>query len=323
MKKILTIIPAIFLLAAVSCEKEIPVPLEPDGDRLYLECFPACGHDTTYIRLAAALSVTGSGGSRELSGVGLYFRVGGRAYVPQLYSSDDFVYTYKVAAPLVAGDKVFLTASASGYPSVSSESSVPEAAEVDMQREIYDSSILRHRFIVRRNDGSGEKRHYGVVIRGRRSLEVVYADPEKAPETHVSYLDYPYKMSSPVKNGDGGIFADPTIMRVDVNGMNMVIFEDDGGNTPDLEVLVDIPYEEDGYVVSDPEYSVYRQTQYSVDIFSISALAYAYLMPSLNEMMISTGLVPPFIEESNVSGGYGITSCMGCTSSGWISAPEP
>lgn len=312
----------IFLLAAASCEKEIPVPLKPDSGRLYMECFPACGHDTTYIRLAAALSVTESGGSRELSGVSLNFRVGGRAYVPQLYSSDDFVYTYRVAAPLVAGDNVFLKASASGYPSVSSESSVPEEADVDMQREIYDNSILRHRFIVRRDGGSGEKRYYGVVIRGRRSLEMVFADPEKAPETYISYLDYQYRMSSPVNNGNGGIFDDPAIMRVEVNGMNMVIFEDDGGKTPDLEVLVDIPYEEDGYVQVEPEYSIYRQTQYSVDIFSISALAYGYLMPSLNEMMISTGLVPPFIEESNVSGGYGITSCMGCTSSGWISAPE-
>lgn len=322
MRRILATVPLMFILAASACEREIDLPLKPDGGRLYLECYPAEGHDTTYIRLIAALPITDPGASGELSGAKIEFLINGKSSDPVLYSADSHVYTYMVEAPLSQGDQVRVEASADGYPSVSASSSVPPGVTgVDMQREILDGSILRHRFTVRRNDASGEKHYYGIVIRGELRKETTYTDVGKAPETDISYLEYDCMVSSQLKPENEGPSGHETIIRCDINGMDMAVFEDDGGKTRSFEVLVDIPYEEDGYLAAGPEYSIYRRTLYNVEIFSISGLAYGYLNPRVNEALIATGLVPPFISRGNVSGGYGITSCMGCTSSGWIPAP--
>lgn len=322
MRRILATVPFIFILAASACEREIDLPLKPDGGRLYLECYPAGGHDTTYIRLVAALPITDPGASGDLSGARVDFRINGRSFAPELYSADNHVYTYMVNAPLSQGDQVSVEASAEGYPSVSASSSVPPGVTgVEMRREIYDGTMLRHRFTVTRNDNSGEKHYYGIVIRGELHKETTYADAEKAPETDISYLEYDYMASSQLMPENGGPLGHETIIICDVNGMDMVVFEDDAGKTPSFEIVVDIPYEEDGYLAAGPEYSTYRRTLYNVEMFSISGLAYEYLNPRVNEALIATGLVPPFISRGNVSGGYGIASCMGCTSSGWIPAP--
>ena len=154
-----------------------------------------------------------------------------------------------------------------------------------------------------------------------RRMETVYADPEKEPLTEVSCLQYDYGMSSPVESTDEDILGYETITQCRVNGMNMVVFEDDGGNTPELEIVVDIPYEKDKYWVVTEEYSTYRRTLYRVDMFLIPEQAYEYLNPKVNESLLAAGLIPPFINGGNISGGYGIASCMGCYSSGWIGSP--
>ena len=58
MRKIPAILSSLLLLAALSCERETDLPLKPDGGRLYLECFPSNNHDTTYIKLTAAVPIT-------------------------------------------------------------------------------------------------------------------------------------------------------------------------------------------------------------------------------------------------------------------------
>lgn len=310
------------LLSVLSCERETDIPLKPGTGRLYLECFPSNGHDTTYISLTAARPVTDLAAPGRLSGIRMDFSVNGESAGPELYSVDNDTYTYMADFPIETGDRISVSASAEGYPSVSATSEVPVAPEIEMDREIYRYGTLRHRFTVRRDGGPGRKRYYGVAITGERRMETVYADPDMEPVTEVSRLQYDYGMSSPVESTDEDILGYETITQCRVNGMNMAVFEDDGGNTPELEIVVDIPYEKDKYWVVTEEYSTYRRTLYRVDMFLIPEQAYEYLNPKVNESLLAAGLIPPFINRGNVSGGYGTVSCMGCTSSGWIGSPE-
>ncbi len=321
MRKIPAILSSLLLIAALSCERETDLPLKPDGGRLYLECFPSNNHDTTYIKLTAAVPITEYEGPKELSNIMMNFRVNGDSFAPKLYSEDNYVYTYIADVPLKPGDIVSVDASAEGYPQITASSSVPDEADMEMSREIYNYGTLRHKFTVRRNDGSGQKHYYGVAIRGVCRMEKTYADSDRQPETEVSYLRYDYKMESPVKSKDEDILGYKTIKQCHVNGTDMVIFEDDGGKTTDLEIVVDIPYQQDKYWVVVEDYKIFRRTLYNVEMFRIPKEAYEYLNPRINESLLAAGLIPPFISNGNISGGYGIASCMGCTSSGWIGNP--
>ena len=318
MKAISSIIATMSIVLLASCEKEIGLPLKSDGGRLYLECFPSNGHDTTYISLAAALPATEYGASAELSNISIDFKVNGVLAIPEFHSKTGDVYNYIVEVPLETGDEVSLAAGADGYPSVTSVSYIPEGADIEMTREIYNYGTLRHRFTVHREDNSGEKRYYGIVIIGERRMETTYPDPEKEQETEISRITFKYKLYSPVQPSDAEVLDYETIVTCPVNGTDMVLFEDDGGKTPDMEVIVDIPYDRDKYWEIGPEKNVFRRTLYLVKMFSVTPQAYDYLNPKINESLLFAGLVPPFISYGNVDGGYGLNAGMGCISSGWM-----
>lgn len=321
MRIIPAILSSVLIIAASACERETVLPIKPDGGRLYLECFPSNGHDTTYIRLAAALPITEAEGTKALSGIMMDFKVNDESFAPELYSEDNHVYTFIADVPLKTGDIVSVNAMADGYPQIMATSSVPHEADMEMSREIYNYGTLRHRFKVKRNDGSGQKHYYGVAIRGVLRMEKTYADPDMQPEVEVSCLQYDYRTESPLKSEDEDVLGYKTITQCHVNGTNIVIFEDDGGKTPDLEIVVDIPYQQDKYWVVVEDYKIFRRTLYNVEMFRIPEAAYEYLNPRINESLLAAGLIPPFISNGNISGGYGIFSCMGCTSSGWIGSP--
>ena len=143
-------------------------------------------------------------------------------------------------------------------------------------------------------------------------------DPEKEPETEISRITFKYKLYSPVQPSDAEVLDYETIVTCPVNGTDMVLFEDDGGKTPDMEVIVDIPYDRDKYWEIGPEKNVFRRTLYLVKMFSVTPQAYDYLNPKINESLLFAGLVPPFISYGNVDGGYGLNAGMGCISSGWM-----
>ena len=68
MKTIHIILSSVLLLSVLSCEREMDIPLKPGTGRLYLECFPSDGNDTTYISLTAASPVTDGVAPGRLSG---------------------------------------------------------------------------------------------------------------------------------------------------------------------------------------------------------------------------------------------------------------
>lgn len=70
-------------------------------------------------------------------------------------------------------------------------------------------------------------------------------------------------------------------------------FEDDGGKTPALEIVVDIPYQKDKYWVIVEDYKIFRRTLYNVEMFRIPEAAYEYLNPRMNESLLAAGLIPP------------------------------
>lgn len=318
MKRTYIILAVLSLCTISACEHEIRLPVEPDGGRLYIESFPSNGQDTTYIRLMTALPVTAPETSRKLEDVVMTFSVNGESFAPELFAEDGSIYTYIVNAVLEKGNKVEVAVSANGFPSVSSVSNVPEGADLEMSREIFNYGTLRHKFTVKRDDTSGEKRYYGISVTGQKFMETTYTDSQLMPKVEVSYLLYDYEMSSPVTSPEEDMFGFKTIKQCQINGCSMAIFEDDGGKTRSLEVTIDIPYEKDGYRSVSIDHRTFRRTIYRVKIFSLTKDAYEYLNPKRNSSLIGTGLIPPFISSDNISGGYGITSCIGCTDLGWL-----
>ena len=103
------------LLSVLSCEREMDIPLKPGTGRLYLECFPSDGNDTTYISLTAASPVTDGVAPGRLSGIRMDFSVNGEPAVPKLYSVDNDTYTYMADFPIETGDRISVSASAEGW----------------------------------------------------------------------------------------------------------------------------------------------------------------------------------------------------------------
>lgn len=313
MRKYCVISALLALFAASACEKEIDLPVKADGGRLYLESFPDNGPGVTYISLAGARPVAEAEGPVGLEGVEVGFSVGGKAVEPEFLYEDSGLYVYSVDVPLETGDEVAITASAEGYPPVSSASVVPARADMEMTREVWNYGFLRHRFTIDRTGDPGEKRYYGVRIRAIRYMETSFADPSLAPEVEESVLEFDYEKST---NGK-------TVVQTKVNGRNMLVFEDDGGVTPRLEIIVDLPFDADMYRITTQEYKTYRRTVYNIETYRIGRGGYESLNPRVDQFLLGTGLVPPFISYGNVTGGYGIVSCMGMSETGWLANLDP
>lgn len=312
------IIPLLLALIVSSCEMTADIPVRNSGGRLYLECFPSDACDTTVIKIAAATPISDLSAKRELTNIVIDLKVNGCSIPPEQVSAENSIYVYHAPTKLKEGDEISIKAGADGYPLLSALSLVPKADGLDMSREIYNYRTLRHKFAIRRDDNSGERRFYGVHIKGMRLMETFFSDAGKEMVTDTTYLQYNYKMFSPVETPDKDILDYKAIRQCEVNGMNLVIFEDDGGKTKSVDIVIDIPYESDMYRTVTESYKVFRRTLYSIDVFDISDMAYEYLNPNKNQMLIGAGLIPPVAKYGNVVNGYGIMSGMGCVTTGWV-----
>lgn len=314
------IIPLLLLaLAALSCERIIFFPAKEDSARLFLECFPTNGNDTCFIKLTAAVPMAELSENRELTGVEVEFFLDGQSLPVVPYSVANGIHIFSVSAFPAAGERVRVRARADGIEAVEAETSIPEIElpEIKMSRELGINGTIRHSFSFS-GSGSKEKHYYGISIEGIRRMETVYSDPSIESELEIFNIGYDYNMSTSIPKPDNLIEDKPTIVQCEVNGRNMVIFEDDGGKTEEYCVYIDIPYTRDRYEVIDIGYSTFRRIMYKVSLYGLSKEAYEYLNPYYNRFLLGSGLIPPFVGHSNVSGGYGMLCGMAAYSTEWL-----
>lgn len=308
------------LLTAVSCVQTIEIPVDVRQGRLYVECLPCNDCDTTFIRLASALPINSTDKSKALDDIRIDFRVNGTQMDAAQLSEENGIYTYIVLGRLSQGDEITLVASAAGVPETTSSSVIPggcEGLEL-VGREIHRGH-LRHIFKIRRENNDGIKRYYGVSIEGKTTYEKKYHKPEYGEdETVTKDIVMTYEAQSSFVFQDDEIMNFKTITQAWVNGREIVIFEDDGGASKEITVTIDVPHDEDMNIETGPEYTIYRHSEYNVSTYNIGKNGYKYINPQINYALLGAGLIPPFINYSNISGGYGVNEGMGKTESGWM-----
>ena len=309
----------VLALTALSCEREIDFPAKEDSARLFLECFPTNGNDTSFIRLTAAVPIAEFPGTRELTGVKVEFFLNHKPVPAVPYSTENGINVYYAKADLSAGNSIKVKASANNIPAVESETSIPpdDLPEIKMTRELGNKGTLRHSFSFS-GSVNKEKQYYGITIEGLRKLETEYSDPAIESEVTSCNITYDYIMSSSIPKPDNIIEDKPTIVQCNVNGKTMAVFEDDGGKTTEYVIYLEIPYTKDRYDVIDVGYRTFRRTLYKVTLYRLSKEAYEYLNPYYNRFLLGSGLLPPFIGHSNVTSGYGMMYGMASRSTEWL-----
>ena len=312
MRKIIFLI--LCVLAAVACQKDIEIPLDSKGGRLYLECFPSNDSDTTFIKLKAATPVKEKDALKELNNIDIQLSANGNSHKAGLLSEQNHVYTYFVLAPLRVGDEVTVRASADGYPAVTASSTIPAKPEISFTRELSHYASIKHTFRIQRDGNNGEVHYYGVCIDRITAYETTYTDPAKEAESDEEWESCDCDAETSLKTSDGS----KRINSAKVNGRNMVVFEDDGGASKEVAVTLSTGFYADMLRAYSPEYKRYRRTRYNIQIFRLAKAEYEHLNPQRNNLLVGTGLLPPFTSYGNVSGGYGIMSCMGRKESGWL-----
>ena len=315
---------ALFLaaLAFVSCEKIIELPTVSGGGRLYVECFPSDGTDTTFVYVSGTRPVGKNTVVRDLTGVSVAMSVNGRPSDIELRTVYRHQAVFYMVCPLRTGDEVALTVSAEGYPTVSSKSTVPEGPSFELDRELYGGNI-RH-YLSFTVPGDGLKSYYGVKMRGTLTYSHV-SWSNGAPEYSVT--ETPMDLSFEAHNlsemfTDNITGAKPIAVHF-VNGGLMTVFEDDGGKSGRLDISLDVPYIRDRYDYTTLTDTLVRRCHYNLEVFSVSQEAYKFLNPKINYSLLAAGLVPPFMSTGNIDGGYGMLSCMGRSDTGWLANMEP
>lgn len=313
---------AVFAVYLISCERVIDMPCGDEVGRLYVECFPASGADTSFVKIVATKPLRKGAVAGELTGLTVGFYVNGEPCSLELRSLDAHKAVFYAVHQLEVNDEISVSASAEGYPSVCSVSVVPEGPSFGLERELLGNNI-RHRlsFV---SSGDGCKHYYGAKIHGTLTYNSV-SWSSGTPEYAVTEIprDLPLEAyNTSVSFGDD-IVGIKTIVTRDVNGGIMAIFEDGGAKSDKLDVFIDVPYLSDRYDFISLTDTVVRRCHYNVEVFSIAPETYRFLNPQINYSLLAAGLVPPFMSSGNIDGGYGMLSCMGRSDSGLLKNLDP
>lgn len=315
MKRFSVILTVLVMLASSACVREAEIPLDINGGRLYLACFPSSDFDVTYISVTAATPASYKPFSKILTGLDIEFKVNGVSYEPEYVSVDErYQYTYSVSAPLAVGDKIEVRAVAEGYPEAYAQTVIPEGEQIEMSRELRGECI-HHTFYIKRNDGMGEKHYYGVFMDGLTTFETVYPESlGKEPEYETEYTVIGCGNEfSPIVSKEDDLREYRPIKRCKVAERDMVIFEDDGGRTSELKIEIDAFPDRDGQIAYGygHDKDVFRTLVMNLHILHLPKEVYEHYNPVEMDDYASSGLIPPFVSKTNVSGGFGWVSAMG------------
>lgn len=315
-----TIICAIAALAifSASCEKIIDLPFRSDSNRLFVECFPANGSDTTFVTVVGTRTVSKNPTSRPLDNLSVKMSVNGKACTVKPYSRDSYKSVFYTVEQLEHGDILAMEASADNYPSVSSSTVIPENHDFgfDCKRTLEKGSII-HRLTLPDNTANP---YYGVKLDG--VIKYDFVSWETGSPEYEKY-EKPIDLGSLTAYRPGGSPEDEvgelkTIITRDVNGDMMVIFEKKGNTPGPIEIIIDIPYVRDRYDLTTLTDTLVRRCHYNLEVFSMDRNTYRFLNPKINYALLSAGLIPPFLNVTNIDGGYGMMAGMQRRETGWM-----
>lgn len=311
MKRILVILLGVLPLAA-SCEKEIAYPIKGGDRSLLVECIASNGTDTTFISVQPTYPI---GGGREgaVHGLSAAMSVNGKERDVELVSKDGEICVFGVPGQLGEGDAVRVDAWADGIARVSTSGVVPAALQLDCERSLEDDNLIRYRMVVRRPDDGASRHCYAVLLRSISIAEEAmwYSGVREYTcdtlEQRVSYFN---------------VVAEQPYTLCTLEGRPAMLFEADE-NSPSMEIVFDAGYDEDCVYAATPTDTSIVRYMYDVQLLNVPPLLYDYYNPPVSDVLLGAGLVPPFVNFSNIDGGYGILACAGRSSTGWTPGFDP
>lgn len=297
-----------------ACEKIIEIPVGKDN-RLYVECFPSNDTDTTFIQVSGTAALDKNAVELDLKDLSVEMKIAGRPCALAVRSIEGHKAVLYTLERADIGDEVVITASADGYSPVRAESVVPPAPEFELYREPVGTG---YRLVFDTSASGGKKRYYGVRIHGKKYYGTEFLSPDDpAYSMKVETLDVTMYCNTSVESAKDDAVNVKRVITVPINGSDMVIFEDDGGESGRFEAKIRTNYIGDREEFFDGVVYM-RRCRYKLEVFSISETAYRFLNPQINYSLLGAGLIPPFVPSGNASGGYGILGCMGKCSTDWM-----
>ncbi len=305
----------ILTLFITACTYKIELPIDMMDGKLFVEAFPIAGTDTTYFNICPTRPANLPRGkdSGYLNIISINLTVNGEKCIVK--KKESYNGKYFSTRRFAKGDMLGISIEAKNYPPIASTLVIPEGPDYKLERRL-ETEGVHHRFIF--PDSSNDKRyHYGVRIARRFNYEEVSWESGNAE--YRRWQKYETLTPKIVYSSSGEKIDIPgyrDIQTIKLGGISTVIMGNIEGIDNELEIL--ISHVNNRYDHRSQTDTLIRRIQYKIEVLSIDSDTYKYLNPQINYYLLSAGLVPPFTNTSNITGGYGMFGRIGISSTGWI-----
>lgn len=301
--------------AAVSCEYDFELKGMPQEPCLYIECLPG-ESDTTFIYLHAAVPV-GNGAAavpENLADAAVSFSVNGETRDVTLHRTGESEAVF--CSPYIAkgGDRLAMSASLEGFPSVSSSTVIPATVpDFDVKMEKRDRDLIIT--VTIRDDNPQEDDYYCVNFVKREKI-IDYRGERTNTECYQCELtdskEYPNMVNS-------GIM----VMHEDTDRECYVFSDKEKAADGTKSISIKGYYEENTlYVDSDTgEIQLSRDYKYMVECKRLSPEAFFYYRSRYDidwNDLAYLGWAPANFAYTNIDGGVGVFGGAAKASSGWL-----
>jgi len=310
-------ISVLLLGLVIGCESYPNYPNMSTKGKLYLECFPCSGTDSTILTVSRARPVNQSKRETSWDDVLFELNVNGSPINWESCKNTSNGLRYSASTDLTRGDIVALTVHDSDNI-VHVESSVPESPAFTYSREMTQEWLERYHIILETTPFAGGAQFYGAFLEARNHYLTKY--PDGRTEEEYIPISVEIEISETAKGTSFSELVEERFHRISAAGKEMFVFSL-GKDDPS-------PYEFDIMTASTheivewphPDAPTYRNTQFRLVVYKLNQRAYRFLSDLDNPVMIGAGLVPPFVANGNMKDIYGMFESLGQSSTEWLPA---
>lgn len=305
-----------FLLVA-GCESYMDYPGQEEEGKLYLECFPGTGADSTILTVFGTYPVNYPEKCASLDNVVAELSVNS---APVEWASCQRVGGgLRFAAPtdLSAGDEVGLVLQDADGKHIQCFSKVSEGPSFSFSRELTSHWVDRYHISLNTNTSATGKCYYGISLAAIGHNAIKQSDGSSVVEI-VPYDELRYELKDADARSSLAGQVEGRFFPVLVAGRKMIVFEVEATDASPFEVVLDTPNIGYHYVWARPDVVALQSVYYRLDVFQLSPSAYRFLNPREDIALIGAGLVPPTSVRGNIKGAFGMFECLGRSSTEWL-----
>ena len=305
------------LLLVAGCESYMHYPGQEEEGRLYLECFPGTGCDSTVLMVFGTYPVNSPGKIADLDNVVTRLSVNSSPIEWGSYQRVDGGLRFAALTDLSAGDVVDLVIQDANGWHAQCFSKVPEGPAFSYSRELTSDWSDRYHISLNTSTSASGECYYGISLVAMGHNAIKQPDGSTVVEI-VPYEDLQYELKDANSNSSLSDQVDGHFFPVRVAGRGMIVFEVGETDETPFELVLETPNIGYHYVWARPDVVALQSVYYRLEVFRLSPSAYHFLNPRENVALIGAGLVPPTVVRGNVKGAYGMFECLGRSSTEWL-----